>query len=68
MERVHQVILNIIVTKCPDNKFFNHIYPWGETLASIAQDIRDSYHRAIMATSGQAVFGIDMLFNLSSIV
>ena len=36
MERVHQVILNMIVTKDIDNKVFDHIDPWGETLESIA--------------------------------
>ena len=36
VERVHQVILNTLVTKDIDNKVFDHIYPWGETLAYIA--------------------------------
>ena len=53
VERVHQVILNMLVTKDLDNKVFDYIYPWGETLASIAWTIRDSYHRIIMATPGQ---------------
>ena len=33
VERVHQVILNMIVTKDPDNKVFDLIDTWGETLA-----------------------------------
>ena len=32
VELVHQVILNMLVTKDIDNKVFNYIYPWGETL------------------------------------
>ena len=68
MEWVHQVILNIIVTKDPDNKVFNHIDTWGETLASIACAIRASYRRTIMATLGQAVLVRDMLLNLASVV
>ena len=36
VEQVHQVILNILVTKDIDNEVFVHIYPWGETLAYIA--------------------------------
>ena len=33
MERVQQVILNMLTTKDLDNKVLKHIYPWGETLA-----------------------------------
>ena len=62
---VHQVILNMLVTKDLDNKLFDYIFPWGETLASIAWAIRASYHRTIMAMPVQAFFGIDMLFNLA---
>ena len=51
-----------------DNKVFDHIDPWGETLASIAWVIRASYPRAIVSTPGQAVFGRDMQFNLTSVV
>ena len=34
-ERVHQVILNILVTKDLDNKVFDYIDTLGETLAYI---------------------------------
>ena len=50
----------MLVTKDLDKKVFNYIYPWGETL-----EYRASYHRTVMTTPGQAIFGIDMLFNLS---
>ena len=66
MERVHQVILNMPITKDLDNKVFDRIYSWGETLASIAWVIRASYHRTIMATPVQSVFGRDIIFNLMS--
>ena len=68
VERVHQVILNMLVTKYLDNKVFGYIYPWGETLASIAWAIRVSYLCNILSTPGQAVFGRDMLFNLASVI
>ena len=68
VERVHQVILNMLVTKYIDNKVFDYIYPWGETLASIEWAKRYSYHRNIIATPGQAVFGRYVLFNLASVV
>ena len=68
VEQVHQVILNMLVTKDLDNKVFDYIDPWGKTLAYIEWEIRASYHCNIMAIPGQAVFDRDMLFNLTSVV
>ena len=68
VEQLHQVILNMPVTKDIDNKVFDYKYPRGETLASIEWYIIVSYHRTIMATPVQAVSGRDMLFNLASVV
>ena len=68
MERVNKVILSMLVTKDPDNRVFDHIDLLDENLAYIAWEIRASYHRTIMATSGQAIFGRDMIFNLSLFV
>ena len=44
------------------------MYPLGEDLASISWEIRASYHLNRMAKPGQAVFGRDVLFNLTSVV
>ena len=68
VERVYQVIIDMLVTKYFDNKLFNYIESWGETLAYIAWEIRSSYHRTITAMPGKSVFGRDMLFNLASVV
>ena len=68
MEQLHQVILNMLVTKYPDKKVFEHIDTWGETLAYIAWEIRASYHLTIMATPVQTIVGRYMLFNLASVV
>ena len=68
VERAHQVILNMPFTKDLDNKVFDYIYPWGETLASIAWAIRASYRCTIMSTPGQAVFVRYMLFGLASVI
>ena len=65
---MHQVILNIIVTKYLDNKIFDHIDPWGETLESIAWAIIYFYHCNIMFTPVQALFGKYIIFNLVSVV
>ena len=56
MERVRQIIFNILVTKYLAIKVFNYIYPWDETLAYMAYEIRASYHFTIQATPGQSVF------------
>ena len=68
VERLHQVILNMPVIKDLDSKVFDYIYPWGETLYSIAWEIRASYHRTILATPSQDVFRRDVEFNLASYV
>ena len=68
MDKIHQIILNILVTKDLDEKFFEHVDPWDETLASIVWAIRASYDRTKMATPGQVVFGIYIIFNLASVV
>ena len=67
MEQVHQVLLNMLLIKDLEDILFNCIYPWGETLSSIAWAIRISYHRTILATPGRTVFGRDILFNLASV-
>ena len=67
-ERVHQVILNMLATKDLNNKIFEYIDSWGETLVSIAQVIRASYRRTIIAMPVQSVSGRDMLFNLMSLI
>ena len=58
----------MLVTKDIDNKVLDHIDPWGEIIAYISWEIMDSYHRTIMGTPVQAVFGRYMVFNLASVV
>ena len=53
VEHLHQVILNMLVTKDIDNKVFDYIDPWGENLAYIAWGIRKSYHHTIQDTHSQ---------------
>ena len=67
VDRMHQVILNMLVTKDLANKIFKYIDPWVETLSSMAYGIRASYHRTIQAIPGQYVFGRYMAFNLTSV-
>ena len=44
LEGVHQVILNMLVTKDFSNKVLDYIDPWGENLEYIAWAIRASDH------------------------
>ena len=67
VERIHLVIYNIIATKYLDRKFYDYVDPCWGILASVALVIRESYHRTLWFTPGKAVFGIDILFSLTSI-
>ena len=64
VECLHQVILNMLVTKDIATKVFDYIYPSGETLAYIACSIRASYHLTIQVTPFQDVFYRYIIFNL----
>jgi Integrase core domain. len=68
VERVHQVIHNMICTKVLSNHVFDYIDPWGEILSSIAWEIRASYHSMLGVTPAQLVFGCDMIFNIKTII
>ena len=63
VERIHQVIYNMIVTKDIDRKICDYIDPCEGTLASLAWVLRASYHCTLGFTPGQTVFGRGMLFN-----
>ena len=63
VERMNQVIYNMLVTKDLDKKVFEYIYPWGETLSSIAWKIRDTYHPTIGTIIDQYFSGRDTTFN-----
>ena len=68
LDRVHQLIINMLVTKDLDKTFFIHIDPWGEILAYIEWAIRASYHRNMMSTSVQTFFVRYLFFKLASVL
>ena len=68
VERVHQVILNMLATKDTANKVLDYKYPWGETLSPIAWLLRASYNYTLNATPDQAIFARDIILNLASVV
>ena len=61
VERIHQVVQNMIKIKELDKLIFDYIYPWAEILGSIAWAIPAS-------APAQLVFGRDMLFNMKKVI
>jgi hypothetical protein len=68
VERIHQVIQNMLAVKDLESQTFDFIDPWGEILSSVAWAIRASYHSTLKATPGELVFGQDMIFNMNKVV
>ena len=68
VERIHQVIQNMIRTKELDSYEFDYIDPWGEILSSVGWAIQESYHSTLQATPTQLVFGRDLLLYLKKVI
>jgi len=68
VERIHQVIQNMLAVKDLESQMFDFVYPWGKILSPVAWAIRASYHSMLKATPGELVFGQDMIFNMNKVV
>ena len=68
VERVHQVLNHMFLTKNLNSQIFDYIDPWGEILSSIAWAVRALHHTTLDKTPAQLVFDRDMIFNLSTAV
>ena len=68
IERVHQVLNHIFLTKNLNSQIFDYIDPWGEILNSIAWVVWASHHTTLDKTPAQLMFGRDMIFNLSTVI
>ena len=66
IERLHQVMRHMLLTKNLQEELLDYIDPFGPTLSSIAWAIRSSYNNNTDATPAQLVFGRDMMFNLTT--
>lgn len=64
VERVHQVIGNIIRTFELENNYIDEDDPWKGILSATAFAIRSTYHTTLQSTPGQLVFGRDMILNM----
>ena len=58
----------MLLTNHHISKLFDHIYPGGDILSSIAWLIRYSYHFNLKVTTGESIFGIDMIFKFASFI
>jgi hypothetical protein len=68
VERIHQVLGHMFLTKDLNSQIFDYIDPWGEILSSIAWAVRASHHTTLDKSPAQLVFGRDMIFNFSTVV
>ena len=64
LERVYQVLVNVLKTENLHKYKFDDRDPWSELLGSVVWAICGTHHTTLQATPGQLVFGRDMLLNL----
>jgi hypothetical protein len=64
VERVHQVIGNIIRTFELESNYLDEDDPWKGILSATAFAVRSTFHTSLQSTPGQLVFGRDMIFNI----
>ena len=67
MERIHQVIANIIRTFKLEENYLDEDDPWKGVLSATAFAVRSSYHTSLRKSPGQLVFGRDMIFNIKHV-
>ena len=68
IERIHQVLRHMLLTKNLSEQTLDYIDPFGSILASVAWAVRSSYNNSTDATAAKFVFGRDMMFNISTLV
>ena len=64
IERVHQVVGNILRTFELQDNYLDEENPWKGILSATAFAVRSTYHTTLQKTPGQLVFGRDMIFNI----
>ena len=64
VERVHQVIGNIVRTFELQDNYLDEDDPWKGILSATAFAVRATYHTTLQKSPGQLVFGRDMIFNV----
>ena len=64
VERIHQVIANMVRTFELENKNLDATNPWKGILNAVAFAIRSTIHTTTQSTPAQLVFGRDMMMNI----
>ena len=67
IERVHQVLGNLVRTFELQTNYLDEDEPWAGLLAAAAFAIRSTYHTMLKSTPGQLVYGRDMLLNMKHV-
>ena len=67
VERIHQVIANMIRTFELETNYLDKDDPWKGILSATAFAVRSTYHTTLKKTPGQLVFGRDMIFNIKHV-
>ena len=64
VERIHQVLTNMMRTFELENKYLDATSPWKGILSAVAFAIRSTIHTTTQSTPAQLVFGRDMMMNI----
>ena len=64
VERIHQVIGNIIRTFELEDNYLDEEDPWKGIISATSFAVRSTYHTTLQKTPGQLVFNRDMIFNI----
>jgi hypothetical protein len=67
VERLHQVIGNIIQTFELESNYLDEDDPWKGILSAPTFAVTSTFHTSLQSTPGQFVFGKDMIFNIQHI-
>jgi len=67
VERIHQVIANMIRTFELENNYLDEDDPWKGILSATAFAVRSTFHTTLRKSPGQLVFGRDMILNIKHV-
>src|SRR5688500_15805739 len=67
VERIHQVIANMVRTYELETNYLDEDNPWKGILSATAFAVRSTYHTTLKKMPGQLVFGRDMIFNIQHV-
>ena len=65
LERIHQVLANMLHTFELKEREVNKDNPWMGILNAVGWAVQSTYHTILRATPGQLVFRRDMVFNIA---